>query len=38
MELAEAAVEKVNLLKPKPKFMIICGDMLDQVNIFRIKI
>lgn len=29
VELATKAVECVNQLEPKPKFMIICGDMLD---------
>lgn len=29
-ELSREAVKLVNALQPKPKFMIICGDMLDQ--------
>ncbi|GLH03899.1 Serine/threonine-protein phosphatase CPPED1 [Gryllus bimaculatus] len=31
-ELSEKLVEKINLLSPKPRFFIICGDMCDAVS------
>ena len=29
LKLSEAAVQYINRLRPKPKFFVICGDMLD---------